>query len=65
MVTISLIVAIYYNVIMSYTLFFTFASFQGGAIAPWAECNTGERDKISAVTFLVFGVFRFFLLYSE
>ena len=42
MVVLSLIVAIYYNVIMCYTLFFTFASFQGGAIAPWSECNTGE-----------------------
>ena len=38
MVVMSIIVAIYYNVIMAYTLFFTFASFQGGA-APWTECQ--------------------------
>ena len=43
MVTLSLIVSIYYNVIMCYTLFFTFASFQGGEIAPWSECNMGEQ----------------------
>ncbi|XP_043210928.1 sodium- and chloride-dependent neutral and basic amino acid transporter B(0+)-like isoform X1 [Amphibalanus amphitrite] len=40
MVIISLIVSIYYNVIMCYTLFFTFASFQSGSIAPWSWCNT-------------------------
>lgn len=43
MVIISLIVAIYYNVIMSYTLFFTFASFQSGP-APWTQCHEFFAD---------------------
>jgi len=44
MIILSLIVAIYYNVIMSYTLFYTFASFQGGA-APWSECHEWFADE--------------------
>ncbi|XP_037076901.1 sodium- and chloride-dependent glycine transporter 2-like, partial [Pollicipes pollicipes] len=43
MVVMSVIVAIYYNVIMAYTLFFTFASFQSGA-APWSECHDWFAD---------------------
>ena len=49
MVVISLIVSIYYNVIMCYTLFFTFASFQSGSIAPWSECNKGEHRALVRV----------------
>ena len=52
MVVMSIIVAIYYNVIMAYTLFFTFASFQGGA-APWTQCHgTAPPLSLSLSLFL-------------
>lgn len=37
MMLISLVVAIYYNVIMAYTLFYFFSSMQ--ATLPWTECQ--------------------------
>jgi len=42
MVTVSLIVCIYYNVIMSYTVYYTIASFS--SVVPWSECNPDWAD---------------------
>ncbi len=39
MCTISLIVAIYYNVVMGYCLHYMFASFT--SVLPWQDCNVG------------------------
>ena len=38
MALISLVVAIYYNVIMAYTLYYFFSSMQ--AVLPWTECKS-------------------------
>jgi solute carrier family 6 amino acid transporter-like protein 5/7/9/14 len=43
MVIISLIVAIYYNVIMAYCLFYLFNSFR--SVLPWTVCNPEWADK--------------------
>ncbi|XP_014662713.1 PREDICTED: sodium-dependent proline transporter-like [Priapulus caudatus] len=43
MVMVSLIVAIYYNVIMSYTLYYMFASMQ--KVLPWTTCNNEWNTK--------------------
>ncbi|CAG5136544.1 unnamed protein product, partial [Candidula unifasciata] len=45
MCIISLIVAIYYNVIMAYTLFYFFSSMQG--TLPWTECTQEWIDNYS------------------
>ncbi|XP_068082060.1 sodium-dependent proline transporter-like [Anabrus simplex] len=42
MVTVSLVVCIYYNVIMSYTVFYIVASF--GSEVPWSRCNPAWAD---------------------
>jgi len=42
MVTISLIVSIYYNVIMAYCLFYLFNSMR--AVLPWTECDPAWAD---------------------
>jgi len=42
MVTVSLIVCIYYNVIMAYTVRYMVASFQSEV--PWASCNPAWAD---------------------
>ena len=42
MVTISLIVAIYYNVVMSYCLHYMFASFT--SVLPWENCDVKWAD---------------------
>ncbi|KAG1705083.1 Sodium- and chloride-dependent glycine transporter 1 [Nymphon striatum] len=42
MVTVSLVVCIYYNVIMSYTIFYISASFQ--SIVPWSICDPSWAD---------------------
>lgn len=54
MVMISLLTAIYYNMIIAYTVYYTFASFTG--TLPWAECkpewvdlyNCRNRDEYNA-----------------
>ncbi|XP_037085961.1 sodium- and chloride-dependent neutral and basic amino acid transporter B(0+)-like isoform X2 [Pollicipes pollicipes] len=58
MVVVSLIVAIYYNVIMAYTLFFTFASFQGGS-APWSDCHESFADDNCFVRNVTFPACKF------
>lgn len=42
MVTVSLIVCIYYNVIMSYTVFYMVSSFT--AEVPWSKCDPSWAD---------------------
>ena len=37
MVLISALVAIYYNIILAWTLFYTFASFT--SVLPWSQCD--------------------------
>ena len=43
MVIISMIVAIYYNVIMAYCLFYLFNTFR--TVLPWTECNPAWSDE--------------------
>ena len=43
MVIISMVVAIYYNVIMAYCLFYLFNSFR--QVLPWTECDTQWSDE--------------------
>lgn len=45
MALISLIVAIYYNVIMAYTLFYFFSSMQ--KVLPWTECKNVSTIKLT------------------
>lgn len=42
MVTVSLVVCIYYNVIMSYTVYYMVASF--ASEVPWAKCDPAWAD---------------------
>ncbi|PSN39957.1 Sodium- and chloride-dependent neutral and basic amino acid transporter B(0+) [Blattella germanica] len=42
MVTVSLIVCIYYNVIMSYTVYYMVSSF--AAEVPWSKCDSSWAD---------------------
>lgn len=42
MLVVTFIVAIYYNVLMSYTIFYIAASFQ--STVPWSECNPAWAD---------------------
>lgn len=42
MITVSLIVCIYYNVIMSYTVFYMVASFDSEV--PWSKCDPAWAD---------------------
>lgn len=43
MVIISIFVTIYYNVIIGYSLYYLFASFQ--RVLPWSECNPEWADQ--------------------
>lgn len=42
MVAVSLIVCIYYNVIMAYTVYYMIASFS--AVVPWSKCDPEWAD---------------------
>lgn len=42
MITVSLVVCIYYNVIMSYTVFYMVASFSSEV--PWSKCDPAWAD---------------------
>lgn len=42
MITVSLVVCIYYNVIMSYTVFYMVASFSSEV--PWSKCDPTWAD---------------------
>lgn len=45
MVLISVFVAIYYNVIIAYSLYYLFASFQ--SVLPWANCSSWADENCS------------------
>uniref|UniRef100_T1E7G7 Transporter n=1 Tax=Crotalus horridus TaxID=35024 RepID=T1E7G7_CROHD len=51
MVIISTFVTIYYNVIIAYSLYYLFASFQ--RVLPWAECNPEWADQKCSKTILL------------
>lgn len=48
MVLISTLVSIYYNVIIAYSLYYMFASFQ--SVLPWSDCFSWSDEKCSKTT---------------
>jgi len=44
--TVSMIVAIYYNVVMAYCLYYIFASFK--TVVPWSECSENWFQEVGA-----------------
>ncbi|KFQ13063.1 Sodium- and chloride-dependent glycine transporter 2, partial [Leptosomus discolor] len=68
MLIISVLIAIYYNIILCYTLFYLFASFV--PVLPWASCNNPwntpdckDKNKLLLVAVIIFFPFSFLFLF--